>query len=87
MGSEWHPIFLTTEISPGVWEMQNQTDYAPFGKIELRRIDERTARYRVTLSGGVIGWSTTLQVACERLYEARLEQRRRAVGGAPNKSL
>lgn len=79
----WHPIFLTTEISPGVWEMQHSTDYGPFGKIELRRVGD-LARYKVTLSGGVIGWSTSLMVACEQLWKARLELQERARRGPPN---
>lgn len=79
----WHPVFLCTEISPGVWEMQHATDYGPFGKIQIRRVGD-DIRYKVMLSGGVIGWSTTLMVACERLWKARLEQQQRGRMGPPN---
>ncbi len=83
MTSEWHPIFLTTEIRPGVWEMQHATSPDPFGKIEIRRVGD-AVRYKVTLRGAVIGWSTTLQVACEQLYLAWLEANQRMREGPPN---
>ena len=79
----WHPVFLTTEISPGVWDMQHPIDYGPFGRIELRRVGEQL-RYKVTLGGDVIGWATTFQVACEKLAEAEADRRRRVYKGPPN---
>lgn len=84
MGSEWHPIFLTTEISPGVWVMQHAIDYGPFGKIELRRVSGGEARYKVMLRGDLIGWAMSLQVACERLYAARIADDERLRRGPPN---
>lgn len=80
----WHPFALTNEVSPGVWEMQHQTDYAPFGKIELRRVDGGTLRYKVTLGGATIGWSTTLKTACEQLWKTRLEKLQSGRSGPPN---
>lgn len=65
----WHPIFLTEEPTPGVWTMKHPTEDAPFGKIELRRVDGGL-RYKVQLYGKVIGWATELSTATERLWEA-----------------
>lgn len=79
MASDWHPIFLTAEPSPGVWTMKKAGDYVPFGQIELRRT-KKGPRYKVTLRGEVIGWAGTLQVACERLWTAELEHAQRGEG-------
>lgn len=84
MTADWNPILRTTEISPGVWEMKQVTDYVPFGIIELRRVGDDLCRYRVKLNGEVIGWSTTLMVACERLWKARIEQQEAGRRGPPN---
>lgn len=65
----WHPIFITTEPTPGVWEMKTDLDYAPLGKIELRRTDGGP-RYKVTLHGELIGWAMSLKIATEKLWEA-----------------
>lgn len=81
--SEWHPIFYTSEPAPGVWTMIAPGDDAPFGRIELRRT-EAGPRYRVTLGRDVIGWATSLRVACERLWVARLEAMQRGRDGPPN---
>lgn len=83
MASHWHPIFLTTELSPGVWVMKAAHEVEGFGRIELRR-GSGTVRYKVIHGGEVIGWSTFLQVACEQLF---LEERRRrdaVYSGPPN---
>ena len=83
MQPAWHPVFLTTEVSPGVWEMQHQTSYGPFGRIEIRRVRDQV-RYKVTLGRDVIGWATSLQVACEKLYRAWIDEREKGRRGPPN---
>lgn len=82
--SEWHPLLLLTEPSPGVWSMTVAGDYVPFGRIEIRRVDDDTIRYRVAFKGDVIGWATTLRVAAERLWREYLEDGRTARSGPPN---
>lgn len=83
VGSQWHPIFLTSEPSPGVWVMKSASDREAFGRIELRRVSVGL-RYRVALGGDVIGWSTTLQLACEQLYRANQRARDAVYAGPPN---
>ena len=78
----WHPIFLTVETSPGVWMMRHKHDLEGFGRIELRRTNGGL-RYKVTHRDKVIGWSTTLQVACEALHVAHEEYRARVYAGPP----
>jgi hypothetical protein len=39
-----------------------------YGTIELRRVNATTVRYRVSFRGEVIGWSSTLRLACERVH-------------------
>jgi hypothetical protein len=82
-GSEWHPVFLTSEPSPGVWVMKSKHEREPFGRVEIRRVKDGV-RYRVTLSGQVIGWATSFQVARERLYLAHLAARTDVHSGPPN---
>ncbi|WP_067201142.1 hypothetical protein [Microbacterium sp. XT11] len=81
--SEWHPIFLSDEPTPGVWTLQHSTGYGPFARIELRRV-EVGLRYRVEFRGELLGWATSLQVACERAWEAYLKEGRDARSGPPN---
>lgn len=82
--SDWHPIFLTTEVTPGTWEMTDPLAYAPFGRIELRRVDENRLRYKVWIGAKHIGWATTLQAACEGLYLERQKTRDAVYAGPPN---
>jgi hypothetical protein len=84
MGSEWHPIFLTDEVTAGVWEMKHATTYGPFGRVELRRVNGNLLRYKVTLGNEVIGWAGSLQVACERLYVAWVDRQEAGRRGPPN---
>lgn len=81
--SEWHPFLLLTEKTPGAWTIMLSGDYIPFGTIEIRRVGD-DVRYKVTLGSEVIGWATSLRVASERLWRARLEQRQQAISGPPN---
>ncbi|WP_341945629.1 hypothetical protein [Microbacterium sp. LWH11-1.2] len=83
--SHWHPIFLTDEPEPGVWTMKAAHETAPFGRIELRRVPGAgVLRYKVTMGGDIIGWSNTLQHACEGLYKARLKRDDDIHNGPPN---
>lgn len=79
----WHPVFYTCEPTPGVWTMSAPGDDAPFGRIELRRTPQGP-RYKVILGRDVIGWAATLQLSCERLWVARLEQLQAGRNGPPN---
>lgn len=83
MASQWHPIFLTTEISPGVWVMKYAHEVEGFGRIELRRVGDQL-RYKVTLQGELVGWATSLQVACEGLYVAQRDANGKTYSGPPN---
>ncbi len=80
---ESHPIFLTTEPQPGVWLMTARHEVDPFGRIEIRRVGD-AVRYRVELRGDLIGWSNTLQHACEQLYRANLKRDDDIHRGPPN---
>ncbi len=84
MASEWHPFLLLTEKTPGVWTMMLSGDYMPFGKIEIRRVDDDDVRYKVTLGPDVIGWATSLRVASERLWRGYLDERQNTRNGPPN---
>jgi len=83
MKSPWHPIFLTDEPTPGVWTMKAAHEVGPFGRIELRRVSG-VVRYKITMGGDIIGWSNTLQHACEGLYAARLKRDDEIRTGPPN---
>jgi hypothetical protein len=39
-----------------------------YGTIELRRLNATEVRYRASFRGEVIGWSSTLRLACERVH-------------------
>jgi hypothetical protein len=39
-----------------------------YGTIELRRLNATEVRYRARFRGEVIGWSSTLRLACERVH-------------------
>lgn len=83
MGSDWHPIFLTDEPQPGVWVMKYAHEIEAFGRIEIRRVSG-VIRYKVILHGEVVGWSNTLQHACERLYVLEGERREKVYKGPSN---
>lgn len=81
--SHGHPIFLTTEPSPGVWLMTARHEVDPFGRIELRRVGG-VVKYRVELRSDLIGWANTLEHACVRLYAANLKRDRDIHNGPAN---
>lgn len=63
--------------------MKLATDYVPFGRIEIRRVQDEV-RYRVQFKDELIGWASSLRVAAERLWRAYLEDGRSARSGPPN---
>ena len=67
---DWHPLLASHEPSPGIWELLDYAD-RPYGRIELRRVSDGL-RYRCEYSGELIGWSTSLRTACERVHQAHL---------------
>lgn len=69
---DWHPILAAVEGPTGVWRMVDP-DGKQYGAIEIRRVVNGTqARYKAMWRGDVIGWSTTLREACERVHKAYL---------------
>lgn len=40
-----------------------------YGTIEIHRVNATEVRYRASFQGEVIGWSTTLRLACERVHD------------------
>ena len=53
-----------------------------YGSIEIRRVMNGTdVRYRASFRGEVIGWSTSLKLACEKVHQAFL--RSHGPGGGP----
>ncbi|OJU41834.1 MAG: hypothetical protein BGN97_03795 [Microbacterium sp. 69-10] len=83
MAGQWHPIFLTREVRPGLWEMKHSHEIESFGRIELRRVGEQV-RYKVTHGDVLIGWATSLEVARVALLKAERTARERVYAGPPN---
>ena len=65
--SRWHPLLAAREGPTGTWSLLDAFDRV-YGTIELRRVSATDLRYRVSFRGELIGWSTTLRIACERLH-------------------
>ncbi|GAA3622936.1 hypothetical protein GCM10022200_01400 [Microbacterium awajiense] len=77
----WHPLLAAVEGPTGTWTL---TDAAgrTYGTIEIRRVSNGTdVRYRASFRGEVIGWSTSLRLACEKVHQAFL--RAHGPGGGP----
>lgn len=66
---EWHPIMAAVEVAPAVWSMRDQ--FREYGRIELRRTGDGP-RYRTEHEGVLIGWASTLRVACSHVHGAYL---------------
>jgi len=78
---QWHPILAAVEGPTGTWRLLDSFD-KPYGMIEIRRVmNDTDTRYRVTFRGDVIGWATTLRVACAQAHAAFL--RAHGPGGGP----
>ena len=69
----WHPILAVREDPTGTWHMVDGFDRV-YGTIEIRRVNTDEVRYRASFRGEVIGWSTTLRLACERVHSQFLRQ-------------
>lgn len=67
--SRWHPILAAREGPPGTWSLLDGFERV-YGTIEIRRVNATDVRYRATFQREVIGWSTSLNVACERVHAA-----------------
>jgi hypothetical protein len=65
--SRWHLLLAAQESPPGTWRLVDGFDRT-YGTIELRRVNATDVRYRATFRGDVIGWSTSLRLACERVH-------------------
>ncbi|WP_406245911.1 hypothetical protein ACI7YT_12785 [Microbacterium sp. M] len=65
--SKWHPIQNLQEPQPGVW-IQSDALGREYGRIELRRVNDGELRYKVTVSGEILGWAGSLKYAAERLH-------------------
>ena len=78
--SRWHPLLAAQEGPPGTWRLVDGLDRA-YGTIEIRRVNATDVRYRATFRGEVIGWSTSLRLACERVHAEFI--RNHGPGGGP----
>jgi hypothetical protein len=68
----WHPILAAVEGPTGTWRMLDGLG-KQYGTIEIRRVMGNTdTRYRVMFRGEVIGWATSLRLACEQVHAAFL---------------
>jgi hypothetical protein len=70
MSRMWHPILAATEPTPGVWILRDSLD-REYARIELRRTPDGP-RFRVEYRDTLIGWSTSLRIACEHAHRAFL---------------
>ena len=78
---KWHPILAAVEGPTGTWRMLDGLG-KQYGTIEIRRVmNDTDTRYRVTFRDEVIGWATTLRLACEQVHAAFL--RAHGPGGGP----
>ena len=64
----WHPLLAAQEGPSGTWTLVDAFDRV-YGTIEIRRVNATEVRYRAGFRGKVIGWSTTLRLACERVHD------------------
>ncbi|MEV8274622.1 hypothetical protein [Microbacterium sp. NPDC077184] len=72
MPATWHPQLAAEEGPPGVWRLIDGMG-VPYATIEIRRVQHGAeVRYRVTYGGAVLGWATSLRLACERAHQAYL---------------
>lgn len=77
----WHPLLAAVEGPTGTWTLHDAQGLV-YGSIEIRRVMNGTdVRYRASFRGEVIGWSTSLKLACEKVHQAFL--RSHGPGGGP----
>jgi len=63
----WHPLLAAQEGPTGTWTLADAFDRV-YGTIEIRRVNATEVCYRASFRGELIGWSTTLRLACERVH-------------------
>lgn len=68
---EWHPIMAAVEGPTGTWNLTDSLGQV-YGTVMLRRVDSGEVRYKAVYSGQILGWSTRLRLACERVHGAYL---------------
>lgn len=78
-GRTWHPIFAADERSPGVFTLVG-TFGDEYGIVEIRRSGDRVI-WKALYRGEVLGYSTTLRLAVERVHAAYLVAH--GPGGSP----
>lgn len=77
----WHPLLAAVEGPTGTWTLTD-AEGRTYGSIEIRRVmNGADVRYRASFRGEVIGWSTSLKLACEKVHQAFL--RAHGPGGGP----
>jgi len=76
---EWHPIMAAVEKVPATWDLVDPGGRV-YGRVELRRTADGP-RYRCSRDGEVLGWATSLRLACARLHDREL--RAHGPGAAP----
>ncbi|QKJ19746.1 hypothetical protein [Microbacterium hominis] len=81
--NRWYPLLAAQEGPTGTWSMVDGFD-SVYGVIELRRVNAAEVRYRASFRGEVIGWSSTLRLACERVHSEFL--RNHGPNGGPTAS-
>lgn len=80
----WHPVMSAVEGPPGFWRLVDALGRG-YGTAELRRVKGGEVRYRVEFRGELIGWATTLRLACERIHAAYLREHGPSMSsGAPD---
>lgn len=62
------PLLAAQEGPTSTWTLVDAFDRV-YGTIEIRRVSATEVRYRASCRGEVIGWSTTLRLACERVHD------------------
>ncbi|MFB7843649.1 hypothetical protein [Microbacterium sp. NPDC056052] len=66
----WHPMLATVEPEPGVWVMIDSLQ-RPYGLVRIVKVEGLT-RFRAEHIGTLLGYSTTLRAAVERVHDSEL---------------
>lgn len=78
----WHPLLATIEPEPGTWILLD-AHRKPYGLVRIVKIDEMV-RFRAEHIGMLIGYSTTLREAVERVHvEEQRSRHPRGVDAPP----
>ncbi len=66
--AEWHPIMAAVEGPPGVWRMVDPQG-REYGRVEIRCVDGgRRIAYRGERGAGILGWASSLRLACVTVH-------------------